>query len=362
MRDPRPEGLSRGQLGWLVWGAMASPLVRVVPGAALPRAGGGVWLSVLLALPGCGALGLLLGCVLSLQKPGEDLSGLLCRGLGVPGRILSGVCAGWLVFCGGYVIRYGADRFVAAVYPESGVWLFAGAALPLALPAGLGRVRVLGRCARAAAPALAGVFVLVFLFAAPKVRLSELRLPAGAAVRCGGGAVPVLGTACAAAFFLFLTGPVKNRRRSAFLPPLLGLSGLALSLAVTVTGVFGQGLAGQMDYPFFVLVRNVQLFHLLERMDALIAAVWVVSDFLLTGALLHMSTRALNAVLRGPGPVRRPWQVIVCAGAMGAAARLCAGDSFALGEPGRLIPMVDLFFALGVLPAALLIGRLRGKW
>ena len=36
----RPEGLSPAQLNWLLWGALASSLVRVAPGAMLPAGEG----------------------------------------------------------------------------------------------------------------------------------------------------------------------------------------------------------------------------------------------------------------------------------------------------------------------------------
>ena len=365
MRDPRPDGLSRRQLGALVWGALVSSLVRMAPGSMLPAAGGGAWLSAALSVPGVLVLGLVLGLLLSLRRPGEGLGELFCRALDPgPGRALAGVCALWLVFCGGFVLRCGGDRFVAAVYPESPIWLFAGVTLLLCLPAGLGRVRVLGRCARIVVPCLLGLFALVFLLTAPRLELAELSLPDRALVRCGTGAVPLLGTVCSGAFFLFLAGPFPPEQgRGVFYPPLLGLAGLGLALSATVTGVFGPGLAGQMDYPFFVLIRNVRLFLLLERMDALIAAVWVVSDYLLVGALLHMASAALTVALRGPGTPRRTWYVWVCAALMGAAAWLCASDAFALQELGRqIVPLADLGFAFGVLPGVLFMGRVRKKW
>ena len=360
----RPEGLSPGQLGWLLWGALASSLVRVSPGALLSDAEGGAWLSALLAAPGAVLLALVMGLTYSLRRPGEGLGELFCRALGpAAGRCLAGVCALWLSFCGGFVLRCGADQFVAAVYPESGVWLFAGATLLLCLPVGLGRVRTLGRCARAAAPCLLGVFVLVFFLAVPGLDLSELRPPAAAARRCAAGAVPLLGSLSAGAFFLFLAGPAPaDGKRGVFFPPVLGLAGLGFLLAAAVTGSFGPGLAGQMDYPFFVMIRNLGLSLFLERTEALIAAVWVISDFLLVGALLHMAPAALSAALPVPGRSRRPGTVWACAALMGAAAWLCAPDSFALGTLGRrIVPLADLGFAFGLLPAALLVGRLRKR-
>ena len=85
MRDPRPDGLSRRQLGALVWGALVSSLVRMAPGSMLPAAGGGAWLSAALSVPGVLVLGLVLGLLLSLRRPGEGL-GSFFAGPWIPGR------------------------------------------------------------------------------------------------------------------------------------------------------------------------------------------------------------------------------------------------------------------------------------
>ena len=365
MSDPRPDGLSRKELGWLLWGALLSPLTRTVPGALLRAAEGGAWLAAALCLPGAALLAAILGRFYDLRRPGEGLGGLLCRGLGPgPGRVLAGLYGLWLAFGAGVSLRSAADQFVAAVYPESPVWLFAGAGLLLGLLPGRGRVRTLGRCARTAAPWLAGMFALVLLLAAPDVDLTELRLPEEALLRAGDGAVSLLGVLSSGAFLLLLTdradpGPPGG----AFLAPLTGLAALALAMTGVVTGVFGHSLAGQMDYPFFVLIRNVGLLHLMERMEALAAAMWVISDFLLLGALLQAAPAALGTALYGPAGPRRDWLFWLCAVLAGAAARLCAPDAFALQALGRRpVPLANLGFAFGVLPLTLLAGRLRGKW
>ena len=365
MRDPRPDGLSRRQLGWLLWGALLSPLTRTAPGALLAAAEGGAWLAAALCVPGGALLAVILGRYYALRRPGEGLGGLLCRGLGPgPGRVLTGIWGLWLAFGAGVALRSGADRFVASVYPESPVWLFAGATLLLGLLPGRGRVRTLGRCARTAAPWLAGMFALVLLLAAPDMDPSELALPDRALLRAGRGALPLLGVLSSGAFLLLLTdradpGPPGG----AFLAPLTGLAALALALTGAVTGVFGPTLAGQMDYSFFVLIRNVQLLHLMERMEALVAAMWVISDFLLLGALLQAAPAALGTALYGPGRPRPDWLFWLCAVLAGAAARFCAPDAFGLQALGRrTVPLVNLCFAFGALPLALLVGRLRRKW
>lgn len=363
--DERPSRLTPRQLSALLWTAMLAPLVRQAPGAALPGAGKAAWISALLTLPGAAALSLVLSALLRRRRPGEGPGTLLCRCVGkTPGRLLSALGAVWLLFCAGFTLRAGADRLVAAVYPESESALFAGAMLLLTLPAARGRLRVLGRMGEIAGPVLGALFLAA---AFSSLRLAEaaelLSLPQGALRDAAMGFLPLLGTLSAGAFFVLLAEetPLRRPGRTFFLP-LAGLSGAAALLSVLILGVFGPALAGEMDYPFFVLVRNLRLPHLLERGEALVAGAWVVSDYLLTASQLQMASRAAALALYGPGKERPDALVWVCALLTGAAAWLCAGDAFALQRLGRVwIPAGDLILVWGVLPGVYALGRLRKR-
>ena len=363
--DERPSGLTPRQISLLLWTAMLAPLVRQAPGAALPAAGKAAWISALLTLPGAAALSLALSALLRRRAPGEGPGELLCRCVGrTPGRILSALGAAWLLFCAGFTLRAGADRLVAAVYPESESALFAGATLLLCLPPARGRLRVLGRMGEIAGPLLGALFLAAAL---TSLRLTEaaelLSLPKGALRDAATGSLPLLGTMSAGAFFVLLAEdtPLPKPGRTFFLP-FAGLSGAAALLSVLILGAFGPVLAGEMDYPFFVLVRNLRLPRLLERGEALVAAAWVVSDYLLTASQLQMASRAASWALFGPGKERPDVLVWVCAVLTGATAWLCAGDAFALQRLGRVwIPAGDLILVWGVLPMVYAVGRLRRK-
>ena len=168
---PGESKLTRRQLALLLWGAMLSPLVRRLPGAA----GRGAWLAALLALPPALLLGSLLGRMLSRRRPGEGLGELFLRAAGpVPGRIAAGLFGLWFLFYGGFVLRAGADRFVSAVYTDSPVWPFLAVTGLLGLLVGVGRLKTLARVAEAAAPPLAGLFALVIALSPETVEPAEL--------------------------------------------------------------------------------------------------------------------------------------------------------------------------------------------
>ena len=363
--DERRALLTPRQLGLLLWAGMVSPLIRQVPGSMTDCVGAAAWLSALLCVPAAGLLGLLTGFTLRSRAPGEGLGELLCRSAGpLPGRVTAGLFGVWAVLYAGFVLRAGADRFVSAMYPDSRDWPFMAVAALLALMAGAGRLKTLARCAQIIAPVLFGVFLLVFVFCLPDVDFSELRPPAGispAEVLRGG--LPMLDTLCVGVLCAFLAGETEPGSLSkAFALPLMLLAGLGAVLCAVTAGTFGAQLTGELRYPFFVMLRGVRIFDLLERIEALITVQWAGADFLLLGTLMHLADRCLTLALRGPSAGRGRGGVYFCAGAMVLCAGLGADSSFALRELGeRFAAPVTGALVLGLLSFSWAAERLRRK-
>ena len=146
--DECTDGISRRQLSILLFVSALSPLIRQMPGMAVQSAGGAVWLSALLALVPLPLAGLLLGRLTRKRLPGEGLGGALRRVFGRFGGTAAVLLyTVWTVFYAGFVLRAGADRFVTAVYPGSRPWLFMAVMAALCVPACLGRLKTLWRCA-----------------------------------------------------------------------------------------------------------------------------------------------------------------------------------------------------------------------
>ena len=361
----RRDLLTSRQLGLLLWTGMVSPLIRQVPGAMTGFAGGAAWLSALLCVPAAGLLGLLTARALRSRAPGEGLGELLCRTAGpLPGRLAAGIVGLWAVFYAGFVLRAGADRFVSAMYPDSRDWPFMAVMGLLALKAGAGRLKTLARCAQIIAPVLFGVFVLVFLFCLPNVDFSELWPPEGlSAAGVLRGGVPMLWTLCVGVLCAFLAGETEPGSLSnAVALPLMILAGLGAALCSATAGTFGARLTGEMRYPFFVMLRGVRIFDLLERTEALIVVQWAGADFLLLGTLLHLAKRCLTLAFKGPSAGPGRYLAFLCAGGMFVCGRLCAGSAFALRELGeRFIAPAEGALILGLLSFSLAAEKRQRK-
>lgn len=364
MQNARSDTLTRRQLAALTFCALLSPLIRQIPATVVGRSGRGAWISAAAALAPTALVLWLMGLFLRRRQPGEGLGEMVLRALGEGfGRAVVFVYAVWLLFYGGFVLRAGADRFAAAVFPKSPVWLFMGVMTVILIPAVLGRLKTLSRCAEVLTPLLLALFLLVFAFAVPQMDADELLplrysdIPGIAA-----GVVPAAETLLIAVYFFFLAGRVEEggmfRRMIA---PAAVLAVLGAGLCITTVGTFGAALTDKMNYPFFVMIRGIRVFNLLERIEALVIAQWVAADFLLLGALGQMTSSLLTLALCGRGKERSRTLSVLSLAAMTAAGVFCAPTAFALRSLARsFIPHVNaaMFASLLVI---FIIGKIRKK-
>ena len=369
--------ITRRQMSALLFLTLLSPLIRVLPRHIAPAAGGMSWLSPVLALPAA-LLGLwLLNRVLSRRREGEGLGELLLRGLGPRvGRGALVLGAGWMLFYAGFLLSSGAERLVSTVYPNSYPWPFLLLMLGLSLPAVFGGLQPLARSAVVFRPVLLGLLVLVLVLLAPEAEGALLRpslrgLPGAAA-----GVPAVLNVLGVGVSLAFLAGHVP--REEGFCRRYLGLVLTVLALAVlfcgVTVGIFGPTLTEKITLPFFVLLRDLSVLHVAERLEALVLAIWMISDFMPIAALQLCAFHCLHLALLGRAPAPRTsergvrlWRdgrylVWLGAAAVLIVALSIAPDSFTLQHwADDLIPPLGAAYAFVFLPACLLLGRLRRR-
>lgn len=364
MDDEKCTVLSRRQLLSLGWVALLSPVIRQLPRSVVHMGGRGSWLSPLFALPLLLFYIWFLHAFLKNRSTGEGLQHQFCKALGRGGgRALLLCFSGWVIFYMGFVLRAGADRFIAAVYPNSRPTVFILILSLLGLMAGLGRLKVLSRCAEVVQPLLIFSLLLIVWSALPKIEkenllpLTRSDLPAALT-----GALPVANTLCFTVYAAFLEHRVETGREGrCLLLPLMGTILLVFLLGLITVGCFGAELTGAMRHPFFVLIRDVRLFNLLERIEAVIIVQWVLTDFVLVALYCHVAASNLCFVFNGGEGLRRIFAVAVT-GAAVAIAFFCAPTSFALQAMAEhLIPRLHFLFLFLLLPAVFAVGKIRRK-
>lgn len=361
--------INRRQLSSIALCSVLSPAVRTLPALVVPQAGEHAWLSVLLAAPLLLALFVLVDKLLRSMCPCLSPPRLIVRTLGLPGRLLLLALAVWMLFYAAFTMRSAANRFISTIFPESKPLSYIPAMGLLALMTGLGRFRVLGRTAEIIKPLLVGVMLLTLLLALPGVSVGSYSRPVASELPgIALGALPVL-NAVSVGLYICLCG---EGRRSPMGSGTLSLcTGLIALLCFTAVGCFGAALTLQINNPYFVMVRNLRMFDAIERVEALVIALWFFTDFVLVALLIHASADTLAEVLNIG--IDRPrgftiklgggrWLVWLCAVASTVTAALIAPTTAQLAALStRTIPWLNSVAALLLLPAVLAACALKNK-
>ena len=279
----------------------------------------------------------LLEGILRRGRPGEGIGEITLRALGpVAGRAALCLYALWFLLYGAFALRIGAERFIEAVFPLSQPWPFVVTILAMAVCGALGSTKALFRASEIFLPLLMLVLALVLVFAVPGLNVNNL-LPVTAqdlpgVARSG---LTVFGIGAAVLFFGAFTGgrtpPAPGQGRAAVWW-CVRMCVLVTLLSAFAIGILGAELTAKLTHPFFTMLRNVSLFHAVERFGALVIGLWVLPDFVLVAMLLTLAVNCLRAACTRNAQLfarkNPPALVLLCAAAVGAGALLLAQNAF----------------------------------
>ena len=366
--------ITQKQFAALIFTSLLSPLLRSVPRASVHTAGRGVWLSMLPALLLLMALAAFLSVLIRQLRPGEGFADLFLRWLGpVAGRIVLLLYGIWFLLHAGFVLRSGAARLVAAIYPESPIFPFLIVMLALCLLAALGTMRAAGRTAFLLQSFLLAALGLILLSAAPNVSVKNLLpVPLDNVSGILLGALPFASMGALGATFPFLmryVEPIDEPGRKA-MPLVLGFGFIGLILCLEVVGTFGPALTQRLSFPFFLMVRDISVLRITQRIEAVVVVLWIFADFILCTSMLRCSYEIFRAVFRLSEPEEEPmfslrkgrWLLWVEAGVVLASGYFISTSSFetaALSD--RIIPFVGAGYIYIGMPLCWFVGFLRGK-
>lgn len=331
----------------VVWMAVAllGPAADLLPGLSARQAGGAGWLAPL------GALLLLLPALwlcAGLCREGNGLAGAIQGALGRSGgNALLIIYMVWALALLSGQVQMCAAR-LAMVYGRGPAFACAAALLGLAVWMAWGKTSAFARAGEifylALAVALAGILIL----AASKIEPGNLMPAPTELLALPGASAWLAGVLLWCVPGAFLARKVKPARgdggRAAGWT--VGLCITVCLLLCAVIGNAGPRLTARLPAPFLTAVQGLGIKGAFERMEALTAALWCLSDFMFFGLQL-MAWRELGGALRPGGWTR--WSLIPAAGLA-----LCAAWLFCSGQGG--IPQcTESVLALSGLVLGLLI-------
>ena len=358
-------------LGTLV---LMVPALRHFVTASAKYAGRAAWLTPLIA-----ALPMLLylhfiADFMDCRREGENLQELMLRCLGPRlGRGALALTAAWLLLYSGFVLRSGADRMIITIYPNSSPAAFTVALGLVCLVAALGKPRTILRCAQLIKPLVLAALLLILFFSLASVKSDNLLpITVNDALPAALGSLAAVNVLLVGVYTLcFVEGqcPVSPGRARESSLWLLWMVVLLCLLTTAITGMFGAELTAKMNRPFFAMVRNLVFFRTVERVEALVAMLWLFPDFLLVSLLLWSAQHCLRLIFRfdpaytgerllDPGQGR--WLTWPCALAVIISSLLIGRNATGLELwSSQIIPLLNLGFALLFLPTVYIIGKLK---
>lgn len=362
------EGISSRQLLTLSFVAMLSPFLRLLPATAAQQAGSAAWVSAALSILPAALLGAI---VLSLRKSfphGRGLSHVLTAVFGkFGGCLVLSLWSLWLVFHSGFLLRSGADRFIATIYPTAKPLFFIAVMAILCSIAAFGHIKPLARSAELFLPLLLFVIGLVLVFTVEDVEPTFLLPVTTQHIPAIARGVPLTAEAVSVALvnMAFLACCVRPEAKPRSIAPwLLGATVLNVLLCAISVGSLGKTYTAALSYPFFVMARDLSILSGVERIEALVVGLWLLPDFVLITMELVIASDNLLFIL-GPseGKSRKTLCILIAAALSITAALTIAPNSEAMQQwSDKLVPAIHLGWAYLVLPMVWIIGRLRKKF
>lgn len=350
--------VNRRQMIAAAFVALLSPVARRFPSSLVMVSDTASYLAApLAALP----LMLLIVFMARLLKDGRGLGEVFELSLGKAlGRLFIFIISIWLIFYCGFILRSAAYRFASTAYPGASPWLFiilsALACLPLAAGSfsGMARMSVIIR------PLLLAVLAAVFIFAVSDCKFTGLfalreadTLPV---LQSSFTVLNTLSVVCYLGFAERRCGEEFGIRRYFVWAALLLV--ITELLCLSCLGVFGAELTVKLNYPFFMLVRDISIFNSFSRMEALVIALWMFADAVHFSLLLHVAAGNIQRCL---GRNSKLTAVLGCALAAGAALAM-PGDMLGVGLfSEKIVPFGNAVIIFGLLPLTALVGWLRRK-
>lgn len=281
--------ISMRQLLVLLFVALLSPAIRVLPAETAAVAGEAGWLSSMAAILPALLLCWVFLSLLGRMPDGMGLAQAIERVLGkVLGKALLLIYLLWGLVLLSVNTRLFGQRFLSTGYRNSSLGLFIVGLLAVVLWLAWGKLAAFARAGEVFYLILTltlGAVLLFALFNIEKENVFPIWIEDTAPVLWSG--VPVLGVLGYAVFGAFLGEHIK---------PMEGDRGRAIKwtaafcLVLTALqfinlGNFGPALIARMEQPFFMMVKAIGVQGAFQRVESVVIALWALSDVVFIGLL-----------------------------------------------------------------------------
>jgi len=350
--------INRRQMLAAAFVLLLSPVARRFPSSLVMSAGTASYLAApLAALP----VLLMILFMARILRGGRGLGDVFELSLGrTLGRLCIFIISIWLIFYCGFILRSAAYRFASTAYPSAAPWLFIIVSALVCLPLAAGSFSAVARMSVLIRPLLLTVLGAIFIFSLSDCSFTGLfalreadTLPV---IKSSFAVMNTLSVVCYLGFGENRCGDgFETKRYFAWALVLLAITEL---LCLCCLGVFGPELTMKLNYPFFMLVRDISIFNSFARMEALAITLWMFADAVHFSLLLHLA----SANLRRCFNMERGILTTVCCLLAAGAGLAMPGDMLGVGLfSEKIVPFGNALIIFGLLPLTALVGWIRRK-
>lgn len=266
------------------------PVVRYFPIIMTESAGKAAWLAALLSIIPSVILVLTLHSLMNKVKTKDNISVSTLADVfdvvygKIIGSILTYIYLIWILIFAAVELRLFAERLIATTYIYAPIMFFILTMLVLVFFIVRGRISNFGRFAELFVELFILVFIFILLTAASNFDVTNF-YPITTYDAKGIGIAVLKGTNVfnMFTFAMFLGNKIRDKENikktgsyAAIFTGVIGLIGVVVTL-----GTFGKDLLPTLSQPFFMALKVISLFGVLERIEAIFITFWVVADFVL---------------------------------------------------------------------------------
>jgi len=349
--------ISHTQLMMLTFVSVLSPAIRILPTLEAKYAGGAVTLSLAIG----GVLSILyINSLWKLKNAGESIIETIEKGLGKPvSRIICGVLPVWLVFYTGFVLRGAGERIVSSVFRRGRLWSILIPMLIVSAYSAKEGASVVARCGSCVFTVIIPALGVILPMSVGEIDI-EYILPV-ADVKAQGvamGAFAVFDVMTVFFYGSILRNKVREEMPGRTKRWAIGTLITIAAISIVTVGGISPEAAEKTDHPFFVMIRNISITGVIERMDSVVIALWVLSDFIYIGMLITIAEELWRQNAKEVSEKTRIFGVIM----IYAVSLLCGHNQFdyrTLSE--KIIPVINTAVVMSIWTISEISGRIYVK-
>ncbi|OQB14324.1 MAG: Spore germination protein [Firmicutes bacterium ADurb.Bin193] len=277
-------------------------------------------------------------------------------------RVITFLYILWLTLILALYVRYYAERLLTTILPNVDMLVFIIPMLILSAVVARKNAVVLARMSEIILPVITVFFVLCVIGVLPEVKIKNLT-PISYL-----DALPVLYSSLGIIAiwsympFIFHFSSIisgKESIKKIGLQTLIAILFISFFSIATAVGVLGDSIIRLIPIPFFAVIKQLSLFDSIERIEAFIVSVWLLSDFVLITFFTIIALDIMKNMfkLTDPKPLAGIYTVIVFFISL-----YLVRSEFELKELSDTV-IVYLNIAFGVIIPALIfiVGKVRKK-